>query len=116
MRADAIGFWVRRLGRATQASVGRLGFASRFFALVIYHSPAALKRLRLTMREIYFEGVLSLVIIMVSGLFVGMVLGLQGYDALNKYGADDSLGIFVGLSLVASACLVPAMRARRPAI
>src|SRR4030095_3353724 len=38
--------------------------------------------------------------IMVSVLFVGMVLGLQGYDALNKYGAGDSLGIFVGLSLV----------------
>jgi phospholipid/cholesterol/gamma-HCH transport system permease protein len=44
--------------------------------------------------------VLSLVIVMVSGLFVGMVLGLQGYDTLNKYGAGDSLGIFVGLSLV----------------
>ena len=43
---------------------------------------------------------LSLVVIMVSGLFVGMVLGLQGYDSLNKYGAGDSLGIFVGLSLV----------------
>ena len=37
---------------------------------------------------------------MVSGLFVGMVLGLQGYDTLNKYGAGDSLGVFVGLSLV----------------
>jgi phospholipid/cholesterol/gamma-HCH transport system permease protein len=40
------------------------------------------------------------VIIMVSGMFVGMVLGLQGYDTLNRYGAGDSLGIFVGLSLV----------------
>ena len=67
---------------------------------MLYHSPAAFRRLHLTMREIYFSGVLSLVVIMVSGLFVGMVLGLQGYDALNKYGAGDSLGIFVGLSLV----------------
>ena len=52
--------------------------------------------MQLTAREVYFAGVLSLVVIMVSGLFVGMVLGLQGYDALNKYGAGDSLGIFVG--------------------
>jgi phospholipid/cholesterol/gamma-HCH transport system permease protein len=95
-----VAFLLRRVGRATQNSVSRLGFAARFFALVLYHSPAAFKRIGLTMREIYFSGVLSLVIIMVSGMFVGMVLGLQGYDALNKYGAGDSLGIFVGLSLV----------------
>ena len=100
MPADAVAFLLRRVGRATQNSVSRLGFAARFFALVLYHSPAAFKRIGLTMREIYFSGVLSLVIIMVSGMFVGMVLGLQGYDALNKYGAGDSLGIFVGLSLV----------------
>ena len=100
MPADAVAFFVRRVGRATQRSVSRLGFATRFFALVLYHSPAAFMRMRLTLREIYFSGVLSLVIILVSGLFVGMVLGLQGYDALNKYGAGDSLGIFVGLSLV----------------
>ena len=100
MPADAVAFLLRRVGRATQNSVSRLGFAARFFALVLYHSPAALKRIGLTMREIYFSGVLSLVIIMVSGMFVGMVLGLQGYDALNKYGAGDSLGIVVGLSLV----------------
>ncbi len=67
---------------------------------MLYHSPSAFRRLQLTAREIYFSGVLSLVVIMVSGLFVGMVLGLQGYDSLNKYGAGDSLGVFVGLSLV----------------
>ena len=100
MPAEAIAFLLRRVGRATQRSVGRLGYAARFFALVLYHSPAAFRRMQLTLREIYFSGVLSLVIILVSGLFVGMVLGLQGYDTLNKYGAGDSLGIFVGLSLV----------------
>ena len=100
MPVDAVTFVLQRIGRATQSSISRLGFAARFFALVLYHSPAALKRVRLTLREIYFSGVLSLVIIIVSGLFVGMVLGLQGYDSLNKYGAGDSLGIFVGLSLV----------------
>jgi phospholipid/cholesterol/gamma-HCH transport system permease protein len=52
------------------------------------------------MREIYFSGVLSLVIILVSGLFVGMVLALQGYEVLTRYGANESLGILVALSLV----------------
>jgi len=100
MPADALTFVIRRIGRATQESVGRLGFATRFFALVLYHSPAAFMRLQLTFREIYFSGVLSLVIILVSGLFVGMVLALQGYDVLSRYGANESLGILVALSLV----------------
>jgi phospholipid/cholesterol/gamma-HCH transport system permease protein len=64
------------------------------------HSPGAFRRVNLTLREIYFAGVLSLIIILVSGLFVGMVLALQGYDVLIRYGADESLGILVALSLV----------------
>jgi len=91
---------VRRLGAATIGGVGRLGYAARFFVAVVAHSPAALRRLQLTLREIYFSGVLSLIIILVSGLFVGMVLALQGYDVLTRYGADDSLGVLVALSLV----------------
>ena len=91
---------LRRVGSGTMRAIARVGFAARFFLAVLYHSPAALMRLQLTMREVYFSGVLSLVVIMVSGMFVGMVLGLQGYDTLNRYGAGDSLGIFVGLSLV----------------
>src|SRR4029079_7961923 len=51
-------------------------------------------------REVYFSGVLSLVIIIVSGLFVGMVLGLQGFETLQKYGATESIGVVVALSLV----------------
>ena len=99
-RLTRIARGVRRVGSGTIRAISRAGFAARFFLAVLYHSPSAFHRLQLTAREIYFAGVLSLVVIMVSGLFVGMVLGLQGYDALNKYGAGDSLGIFVGLSLV----------------
>jgi phospholipid/cholesterol/gamma-HCH transport system permease protein len=99
MPADAITRGVRRLGGGTLAAVARIGFATRFFGAVLTHSPQALWRFGLTVREIYFSGVLSLVIITVSGLFVGMVLALQGFDALSKYGAGDSLGIFVALSL-----------------
>ncbi|MCC6196852.1 MAG: lipid asymmetry maintenance ABC transporter permease subunit MlaE [Burkholderiales bacterium] len=91
---------VRRIGATTIRVISRTGYMARFFVMVLMHSWTALRRMQLTAREIYFSGVLSLVVIMVSGLFVGMVLGLQGYDALNKYGAGDSLGIFVGLSLV----------------
>ena len=90
----------RRLGAAAIDAVARLGYAARFFVAVLGHSPAAFRRLHLTLREIYFSGVLSLVIILVSGLFVGMVLALQGYDVLTRYGADESLGILVALSLV----------------
>jgi len=91
---------IRRLGGITVDAVMRLGYVTRFFFAVLLNTPAAFRRLHLTLREIYFSGVLSLVIILVSGLFVGMVLALQGYEVLNRYGADESLGILVALSLV----------------
>ena len=92
--------FLRRVGGGTRRAVARFGFAARFTLAVLRHSPEGLRRIRLTLREIYFSGVLSLVIILVSGLFVGMVLALQGYDVLQRYGASDSLGILVALSLV----------------
>jgi len=91
---------LRRIGAGTVAFVRRLGYSARFSVAVLMHSPEAFRRLSLTLREIYFSGVLSLIIILVSGLFVGMVLALQGYDVLNRYGADESLGVLVALSLV----------------
>lgn len=100
MPTDALGRGLRRIGTTTIAAIARLGFASRFAFAVLLHSGSAIRRLHLTLREIYFAGVLSLVIILVSGMFVGMVLALQGYDVLNRYGADESLGILVALSLV----------------
>jgi phospholipid/cholesterol/gamma-HCH transport system permease protein len=95
-----VGSTLRRLGAGASAFVVRLGYAARFFVAVVAHSPAAFRRLHLTLREIYFSGVLSLIIILVSGLFVGMVLALQGYDVLQRYGASESLGVLVSLSLV----------------
>jgi phospholipid/cholesterol/gamma-HCH transport system permease protein len=62
--------------------------------------PELLARFRLVIQQVYSVGVLSLVIIVVSGLFVGMVLGLQGYNTLVDFGAEESLGIMVALSLV----------------
>ena len=100
MRSDTLSRGLRYVGATTVSGMIRLGFATRFFVAVLYHSPAALRRLQLTLREIYFSGVLSLVIILVSGLFVGMVLALQGVEVLDRYGATESLGILVALSLV----------------
>ena len=91
---------IERLGGAVTSHVWRLGFASRFLAHLLLHSGTALRRFRLTMAEIYFAGVLSLIIILVSGLFVGMVLALQGYETLQRFGASESLGVLVALSLV----------------
>lgn len=78
----------------------KLGFACRFLLAILRHSAVTLTRPRLLLREIWFAGVLSVLIISVSGLFVGMVLALQGYDTLQRFGASSSLGILVALSLV----------------
>jgi phospholipid/cholesterol/gamma-HCH transport system permease protein len=92
---------LRSLGQKVTSRIWRLGYASRFFFAMLLHSGTALRRrLNLTIREIYFTGVLSLIIILVSGMFVGMVLGLQGYDTLQRYGSTEALGVLVSLSLV----------------
>ncbi len=90
---------LRNLGHNTVDRIWRLGFAARFFWAVLMHSGMSFRRLPLTLREIYFSGVLSLLIILVSGLFVGLVLGLQGYETLQRYGSTEALGILVALSL-----------------
>ena len=96
---DGVASVLRGLGGRVNNAIWRLGFASRFFVMILVYSGAAFRRFGLTIRQIYFSGVLSLIIILVSGLFVGMVLGLQGYDTLQRYGSAEALGILVALSL-----------------
>ncbi|MFA7239287.1 MAG: lipid asymmetry maintenance ABC transporter permease subunit MlaE [Sulfuricellaceae bacterium] len=91
---------IRTIGRVVVDGVWRVGFAARFFMMTLLGSGDSFRRFGLTIREIYFTGVLSLIIILVSGLFVGMVLGLQGYETLQKYGSESALGSLVALSLV----------------
>lgn len=67
---------------------------------MLAQSGETFRRPRLLLRELFASGVLSLIIILVSGLFVGLVLGLQGYDTLQRYGSSEALGILVALSLV----------------
>lgn len=91
---------LRGIGRRVVNGVWRMGTATRFFGLTLLHSGQSFSRFQLTIREIFSAGVLSLIIILVSGLFVGMVLGLQGYETLQTYGSEEALGVLVSLSLV----------------
>jgi phospholipid/cholesterol/gamma-HCH transport system permease protein len=87
------------LGGAIREFIADLGFATRTFFAVLRASGGLWRRLRLVTDQIHFIGNYSLVIIAVSGLFVGFVLGLQGYYTLNKYGSEQALGLLVALSL-----------------
>jgi len=76
------------------------GRSTIFFGAVLAAVPVALARPRLIVQQVYAVGVLSMVIIVVSGSFVGMVLALQGYRTLVDFGAEESLGVFVALVTV----------------
>lgn len=90
----------RRLGAATLEILRGLGHHAAFFVELIKSIPAALRRFFLVVAQIHAIGNYSLVIIVASGMAVGFVLGLQGYYTLSRYGAAESLGLLVALSLV----------------
>ena len=92
--------WIEALGAAVTTRLDRLGLAARFVAALFGVLGVALLRASLIIRELYFSGVRSLSIVIVSGLFVGMVLAVQGYEVLQRYGSTESLGVIVALSLV----------------
>ena len=91
---------LRRVGADTLDMVATSGRASMLLARAFAGSFNIRRGFGLLIKQLYQVGVLSLAIIVVSGLFIGMVLGLQGYTILVKYGADASLGPMVALSLV----------------
>jgi phospholipid/cholesterol/gamma-HCH transport system permease protein len=90
----------QHLGHRVLSSLERLGRAHLFFMQILAGIPSLFLRPRLVIAQVYAVGVLSLTIILVSGFFVGMVLGLQGYNTLVNFGATESLGVVVSLSLV----------------
>ncbi len=90
----------QNLGAIVVNGLERLGRASLFLYEVLAGSWVLTRRFYLVIQQVFAVGVLTLLIILVSGLFVGMVLGLQGYNTLVKFGAEDSLGLLVALSLV----------------
>lgn len=92
--------FVRGLGRRALALLAELGHASAFFVDLVRNSPRCLRRFSLTLAQIFAIGNRSLIIIAASGATVGLVLALQGYITLSRYGAAESLGLLVALALV----------------
>ncbi len=88
------------IGAFVLGSIQNAGYAARMLARLLFEIFALLRRPRLIAQQINFLGNYSFVIIAVSGLFVGFVLGLQGYYTLNRYGSEQALGLLVALSLV----------------
>ena len=88
------------IGRYVLDALRALGHHAFFFFDLLRRTPAALRRPHLVVAQIHAIGNLSLLIIMASGLAVGFVLALQSYYALVTYGASESLGLLVNLSLV----------------
>jgi len=88
------------LGHGTITSFSKLGRATRFLLQALCGIISVLPRPRLLLNQLYSVGVLSFLIISISGLFVGMVLGLQGYYTLSDFGAEETLGVMVAASLV----------------
>ena len=91
---------LQRIGAAALRRLQALGHAGFFFADLIRFMPSALRRFSLVVAQIHAIGNRSLVIIVASGMAVGFVLALQMYYALVTYGAAESLGLIVNLSLV----------------
>jgi phospholipid/cholesterol/gamma-HCH transport system permease protein len=91
---------LQKIGQVALEVLRGLGHNATFFVDLLRNLPAAMRRPFLIVAQVHAIGNLSLVIIMASGLAVGFVLALQSYYALVTYGASESLGLLVNLSLV----------------
>ncbi len=92
--------FLARSGRRYLDALASLGRASAFLVQLLGALPSLFTRFSLVIKQLFSSGVMTLSIILVSGLFVGMVLALQGYNTLIGFGAEESLGIFVAKVLV----------------
>ncbi len=91
---------VRRLGESALFKLQAIGEAGVFLWQTLVAIPQPRMAFPLLIKQLYAVGVLSLAIIVVSGLFIGLVLGLQGYNILITYGSEQALGTMVALTLV----------------
>lgn len=92
--------WFASIGQYSIDFIARIGSAFLLFLQTISAFGTIIFRPSLIIQQVYSVGVRSMLIIIVSGFFVGMVLGLQGYNTLIDFGAEESLGVIVALSLV----------------
>ena len=86
--------WISSVGAWALSGVRTLGNFSRFLFRLVVNLGPSFTRFQDTLKQLYFVGNYSLVIILVSGLFVGFVLGLQGDYVLSSYGSEQALGVF----------------------
>jgi phospholipid/cholesterol/gamma-HCH transport system permease protein len=91
---------IGELRRSLVGAIEGLGSVTLFLLRLLSNTPRALLRFELIGRQIFNSGALSLVIIMLSGLFVGMVLGLQGYQLLQHFGSEEALGTAAAIGLL----------------
>jgi len=92
--------YFQRLGARSLGMFERLGRGAIFFINILSSIPSVLVRPRLLVAQLYSVGVLSFSLIVVAGLFVGMVLALQGFYTLSDFGAEGMLGVMVAASLI----------------
>jgi phospholipid/cholesterol/gamma-HCH transport system permease protein len=91
---------IEALGGRSLDAITEMGRIARFGGRILLAVVRPPIRLRRILDETYQTGVLSLAIVCTSGIAVGMVLGLQGYNTLTRFGATESLGAVMGLSLI----------------
>lgn len=91
---------IAKFGHPFAEFIFHLSYILQMLFAIIIRLGYSLKHFNLVMKEIHFSGVRSIVIISVSGWFVGMVLGLQGYNTLERFGSVSMLGSVVALSLL----------------
>ncbi|MGB5102638.1 MAG: lipid asymmetry maintenance ABC transporter permease subunit MlaE [Steroidobacteraceae bacterium] len=91
---------LRELLESLRDFLAHAGAMGRFFGRLLMLVPGGFTRPRLLVEQVYNAGALSLVIVMTSGLFVGMIMGLQGHDLLQRIGSEDSLGVGAALTML----------------
>ncbi|MFZ6733329.1 lipid asymmetry maintenance ABC transporter permease subunit MlaE [Undibacterium sp. Ji42W] len=91
---------IEKIGGVVRSTLDDVGYAARSFFSILLNCGGLWRRPRLVTDQIHFIGNYSMLIIAVSGLFVGFVLAYQGYYTLNRYGSEEALGLLVALSLV----------------
>ena len=92
--------WIEKLGRVGLLFCEHVGVSGLFLLRTIFRKPRVMRLFPLVVEQVYFVGVLSFVIVALSGLFIGMVLALQGYNILERFGSVEQLGQLVALSVV----------------
>lgn len=92
--------WIQKLGQIGIATCRNVGVSGIFLLRTILRRPRVYRLFPLVVEQIYVVGVLSLLIIVISSLFIGMVLALQGYNILQRFGSVEQLGQMVALSVV----------------